>query len=239
VEANLTTLPARGQVLRDALQEYVKSYILTNNLKPGDSLPSEGQLARDLQVSRGSVREAIKALEALGVIEVRHGDGIFVRPMNFDAILKVLSYNNRVDAGTILDLLQVRKWLEVAIMEDIIAGMDDGSLRELEQIFHDWQANLYDDDSGRYDRAFHRALNNVVGNPTLTLFLDIFWVAFHNAVDPSIKAIPDAQLTLDEHRRIVEAIKANDVAAARQALLDSYMNIDTRLEQAPYESVAP
>ena len=68
MEANLKTFPARGQVLRDALQEYVKSYILTNNLKPGDPLPPEGQLARDLQVSRGSVREAIKGLEALGAV---------------------------------------------------------------------------------------------------------------------------------------------------------------------------
>ena len=178
-------------------------------------------------------------MEALGVVEVRHGDGIFVRPMNFDAILKVLSYNNRVDAATLLELLQIRKWLEVAIMGDVISGMDDGTLRALEQILRDWQAEMLSEEWGRYDRAFHQALNNVVGNPTLTLFLDIFWVAFDNAVDPSIKAIPDAQLTLDEHRRIVEALKAGDVGAARQALLDSYMSIDTRLEQTPDKSVAP
>jgi DNA-binding transcriptional MocR family regulator len=76
VETTLTTVLARGQGLRTALQELVKSYIFTNNLKPGDPLPSEGQFGRDLQVSR-------------------------------------------VDADTILDLVQIRKWLEVAIMRHI------------------------------------------------------------------------------------------------------------------------
>ena len=84
--------PLRGPLLNQAVQERVKDYITDNHLEPGDPLPAEAQLAADLGVSRGSVREAIKSLESLGIVEVRHGSGIYVRRFNFDSIFNLLSY---------------------------------------------------------------------------------------------------------------------------------------------------
>ena len=63
-------------MLNRVIQDQIKQYITENKLESGDLLPPEGQLAIDLGVSRGSVREAIKALESLGIVEVRHGDGV-------------------------------------------------------------------------------------------------------------------------------------------------------------------
>ena len=78
--------------LKQRIQEQIKRVITERELQPGDLLPPEGQLAEDLGVSRGSVREAIKSLESLGIVESKHGAGVCVREFNFDSILEFLSF---------------------------------------------------------------------------------------------------------------------------------------------------
>src|SRR5215471_3539788 len=67
------------------IQEEIKGYVIRNNLRPGDPLPSEGDLARQLGIGRNSVREAVKSLEVLGILEARAGSGLFVKSFSFDA----------------------------------------------------------------------------------------------------------------------------------------------------------
>ena len=73
--------------------EEIKKYIIESGLKPGDKLLSEQELAINLGISRTSLREVLKGLQALGIIEVKPGDGIFLKEFNFDAILDNLSYS--------------------------------------------------------------------------------------------------------------------------------------------------
>ena len=87
--------PLRGPALSKAVRDYVKQYILDHKLQGGDALPPETQLAHDLGVGRSSVREAVKALQSLGIVEVRHGDGLYVREYNMDPILETLSFGLR------------------------------------------------------------------------------------------------------------------------------------------------
>ncbi|HZQ05535.1 MAG TPA: GntR family transcriptional regulator, partial [Anaerolineae bacterium] len=82
----------RRQLLYQTVQEEIKNYIIENELRAGDPLPTEGELARQLDISRNSVREAVKSLEALGILEARSGSGLFVRNFNFDSILDNLPY---------------------------------------------------------------------------------------------------------------------------------------------------
>ena len=105
---------SRGPVLNRVIQDQIKQYITDNRLGAGDLLPPEGQLATDLGVSRGSVREAVKALESLGIVEVRHGDGVRVRAFNFDSVFDLLSYGLVFDPVRAAEVLQIRVWLEVA-----------------------------------------------------------------------------------------------------------------------------
>jgi len=74
------------------IQDKIKKYITDKRLNPGDLLPPEGLLAENLGVSRGSVREAVKSLESLGIVESRRGDGVRVREFNFDSVFDFLSY---------------------------------------------------------------------------------------------------------------------------------------------------
>jgi DNA-binding FadR family transcriptional regulator len=222
----------RGPALYSRLQEHIKGYIVSQNLRPGDPLPSEGELASTLGVSRGSVREAIKALEALGVIEVQHGTGIFVRELNLDGILDVISYNLDFDPGTVAELLQVRKWLEVAVLGEIMRRIGDAQYDELAAILAEWREVSPGASWAHLDRRFHQVLNDTLGNRVLSLFLDAFWVAFANTNDEIIKSLPDRDATWRDHSRIVEAVRAGDLAEAQRTLVASYAHVDQRIARA-------
>ena len=84
------------------VREYIRDCIFKDNLKPGDKLPSEGQIAEDLGIARNSVREATRALESIGVLEVKHGVGLVVRSFNLDAIVDIFSYGFVLDESLIL-----------------------------------------------------------------------------------------------------------------------------------------
>ncbi len=80
---------AKRQTVSEVVQHYIRDYIVEHKLHPGDQLPPEGDIAETLEVSRVSVRESVKILQALGIVEVRHGNGLFVRGLNFDALLEI------------------------------------------------------------------------------------------------------------------------------------------------------
>src|SRR5687768_10671068 len=90
-------------------QEQLKRYIETHNLGAGAALPPEGVLATELGMSRLSLREATKSLASLGVLEARHGEGIFVKPFSFEPILDNLPYGLFVYGKSLQDLFLDRK----------------------------------------------------------------------------------------------------------------------------------
>src|SRR6266567_958567 len=97
----------RKKLLYQAVQEEIKSYILKHRLVPGDAIPTEHELAQQLDISRNSVREAVKSLEALGILESRAGSGLYVRSFSFDSILNNLPYGLLFDLKVLMDLVEV------------------------------------------------------------------------------------------------------------------------------------
>src|ERR1700712_4210446 len=116
------------------VQDSLKNYILENNLKPGDPLPAETELARQLGISRNSLREAAKALEAVGILETRQGSGLFVREFSFEPLLENMSYGLLFDLRQLAELLQVRKILESGLINDAIQKMSEEQLMKLHDL---------------------------------------------------------------------------------------------------------
>ena len=214
----------------DSYRTRSRSYITHNHLGPGDALPPEGQLAQDLGVSRSSVREAVKALESLGILEVRHGNGLFVREFNFDAVLDLLSYGLVFDTSRISDILQIRKWLETSAIGEVIACIGEDDIRRLEESLDHWEAAVAAGDvASQDDRAFHQALYQVLGNHSLLSLLDIFWAVFHAVPVRAITTDQQPTTTVGDHRAILEAVRARDVALARRRILEHFHNLDERI----------
>ncbi len=221
---------ARGPMLNRAIQDWIKQYITENRLGAGDLLPPEGQLATDLGVSRGSVRESIKALESLGIVEVRHGDGVRVRAFNLDSIFELLSYGLAFDPVKAAELLQIRIWLEVAALADSVGRITDADLDQIAALLDHWEEKVgRGADASADDRNFHRLLYRPLDNESLSGLIDIFWVIYHLLPADSIGIDPQPLATVQAHRELLDAVRARDVALATQRMREHFHNLEARM----------
>lgn len=217
----------RGRALTLAVRDYVKQYIIDNELDPGSPLPTEGEIAQQLGVGRSSVREAIKALESLGIVEVRHGYGTFVREYNFDAILENLTFGIQFNVPTLQELLQIRTWLEAAALGDAVKKMTDEQLAKLDALMEEWAQRVEQHKpTADLDERFHLYLFEPLANDSLLKLIRVFWVACHTRRnrDGLVLNQPTTRRDLEswnEHKGILEAIRAKDADQARRLLIES------------------
>jgi DNA-binding FadR family transcriptional regulator len=216
-------------ILSEAVRNYIKRFILENRLEPGDLLPPETQLAEDLGVGRSSVREAMKALQSLGIVDVKRGEGFVVREWNLDPVLETLSYGIRFNKAAFAELLQIRIWLESATVASVVRRITQQDINELESIMQAWEARFTTGEAwSDLDECFHDVLYRTLNNTTFTNLLNVFWRAFET-VNVTLTGQADIQEEYRSHYAILEAIKAHDEALAQQRLVSSFDNLKNRL----------
>lgn len=227
----------RPQPLHLSVQNAIKAYIVEKGLKAGDSLLPETELARSLGVSRNSVREAVKALESLGILETRRGVGIFIRSFSFDPILDNLQFARMQDLQELSDLLEIRQILETGMMAKVVATMTDERQRELDAILLRMRERADKAEPFREeDREFHKTLLQATGNGVALKLLDMFWLLFSRTAQYTHLEDQYPQQTYQDHAVIVEAVRRRDVEEARTALFSHYAGISRRLELAKGEA---
>ena len=194
-------------------------------------MPSEGEFAKELGVSRGPVREAVKSLESLGIIEVRHGEGLFVREWNFDPVLATLQFGMRVSPETLVELYQIRKWLEIAVIGDAVKKISDDELMQLDILMLQWERAIKTGEEYiQYDEEFHRIILGTLQNQTLMKLFNSFWLAFNNYNRGELYSV-DLNHVINAHRSVVEAIKKRDPERARQALQEQFLGFQERIKK--------
>ncbi len=224
----LERLPSRPQ----QVAERIKRYIVENQLQAGDPLPSEVQLAQQLGVSRNAVREASKSLESIGLVEVRHGSGLFVRGFSLEPLLDNLAYGMH-ELQDLANLLEVRRVLETALIGRAIESATPDWLADLETILARMEAKARQGQNfPEEDRDFHHCLFKRLENPIISRLLDIFWLTFNRLLYRGETAKSEPMKTYFDHRAIVQAIKAANVTQAQEALLKHYSGIESRLGQS-------
>ena len=203
--------------LHDTISLQLNKLIEEGRLAPGDRLPPERELAERFKVSRNSVRDALRTLEARGLIETRQGDGTYVRQ-----IKPARLYSNLVDVlvsgkENIRDILQARHMLEPQIALLAAQHAQDADLRRLEQnvLRHEAKAEQHDPGVDE-DAEFHHLIAEMSGNA--------FFVRLIEFVNQHMETSRDMLLRYDEsatrlgHRAILAALRAHDADAARQAM---------------------
>jgi DNA-binding FadR family transcriptional regulator len=217
--------------LYKVLQQSIKDYIIQNELKPGDSLPSEMELASQLGVSRNSVREAVKALEMLDIVEGRSGAGLFVGSFSFNALLENFGFGIMFNLTELADILEVRFHVEYGLIPRAVEGVTPEQLARLREIVdemrHAAEAGTY---SAEHDRLFHQTLWINVDNAVVGKILDVFWGVFYQA--RRLRSLPgpsDLMRTYQRHVRILEALEARDIQAMQESMVFHYEGIKDRL----------
>ena len=219
-----------------ALQEGIIELILERELEPGEALPTETELAALLGTGRNTLREALKVLQALGVIEIRHGFGMFVAAPDFGALADGLAFRARLSlrhhGREALELVEVRRVLETALIGGSVALMTPGRLAGLEAAVRRMEALA---GSGEHfveaDADFHRRLFEPLDNGLLRGLLDAFQTVYRGIereLGPGVVSPGTATL----HRGIYEAVAAGEAALAAERLGSIFDGMRRRIEAA-------
>nr|WP_206323956.1 FadR/GntR family transcriptional regulator [Streptomyces sp. HNM0574] len=220
--------------MSEDVQGQIKQLILDRRLAPGDPLPTESELMSRFDVGRVSVREALKALQAVGVVEIRRGHGTFVGSLSLTPFVEGLAFRAAVrhqqGEPSLYELMRVREALEAGVIEGVASGLPDEDLDVLRGLV----ATMERESAGGKvtrdtDRAFHLALYRSLGNHLLSEVLDAFWAAMDRVRDELDDRHQDPATTCADHREIVEAVAAGDGARAARAMHRHFDGIRARL----------
>lgn len=219
----------RSARISDAAVEQITSLIESGHIKIGDRLPSERELIKRLGVSRTSVREALRILEAQGILEVQPGRGAFVvsdgRQNDFlEPILNWLRDHQR----DLLDIIEVREAIESKAVYLAAKRAADADLHKLEAVLAEMEQHVVRgevDKATELDRVFHRQLCDASGNNFLRTLADNILQVLEE-IRYSILVVPGrAQVSLMEHRAILDGLKAHDPEGAVSAMLAHMLSV--------------
>jgi len=213
--------PIGTQLLHREVRRRIKTYIVENSLSAGDRLPTETEIAEQLGVSRNVVREALKGLEAVGLVEVRMGSGTHVARFDAAKYLEHYTYSLIVDGIGIDELWEVRRALELAFIEKAANAIEDDDLRELDGLVTAMEQAQADDASPlilglRVHQVIYRCLNNHV----LAGLMDAIAEFYARVWRPIREPLTPAELANDVriHRELVDALRRHDAPSAQSVL---------------------
>jgi DNA-binding FadR family transcriptional regulator len=219
--------------------------ILDRGLRSGDPLPTETDLMEELGVSRNSVREALKGLQALDIVEIRHGYGTYVGRLSLTPLADGLTFRtlqgSASDVRALSEILEVREVLEAGLIRRVAATIPDEDLAALDAVVRLMDARARTGETfADEDREFHEVLYRSLGNTLVPQLLGVFWNVFDRVSNiRGWNHDPSPIGTVRRHRAIVTALRGHDVEAAEEALARHFRSIDTRVERAARRDHAP
>jgi DNA-binding FadR family transcriptional regulator len=195
----------------------LRQYIVEHGLRPGAVLPSEAELTSVLGSSRVTVREALRSLAGVGLLESRSGSGWYVRAFDVATAASTFARSLAFHPAALLDLLLVRRATEVDLVCGLAGQLSPQDLTILEDLVDRmrWRAGR-GEMFAREDGEFHRRLVAASGNLVALALLDLYWGVMEALYERGFPGAPADQLAriADNHGRIVAALRRNDAAEA-------------------------
>ena len=201
--------PLQSEIIR-----FIQNYISENGLKQGDKLPSQEQLIAMMGVSRTSLREAVKTLEAKGILTVLNGKGIYIADSHQDALQFTLDMTEQKES--LLELVDIRRALEREILRLAIQKATDQELDELGRITDVLLAKYYrGQPQTEEDRQFHTMIFSFARNKTMASLItsileamEVFWNHPLDMPEPFTETIP-------LHGQLYNALRQRNVRLAQ------------------------
>lgn len=220
----------------DAIVSHIKRLLNQGILRPGDPIPAERDLARELGFGRGTIREALQQLEALGLIERRNRSRI-VRTMT-DPPEATGALSSQDQRQFLLQVIDVRIGLEGWVASEVAANASAADVRKLKRLVSELdRAASRRLDLAALDRDFHRALIEATRNPVVLQILNTLMTMISSvAAFKRMNLDPDRKVDTSLHRAIVEAIERRDPTAARVAMVSHLDAVRTAISSREQSS---
>jgi len=218
----------------DEAIEKIKAMIVSGELGPGDRLPPEKELAERLGLSRNSMREAVKALEVIRVLDVRRGDGTYVTSLEPHLLLEAISFViDMHDDDSLLELFAVRRMLESQATGLAATHGDDEAIAALQAEIAGIDAGVSIDDLVAHDIRFHQDIVRMTGNGYLASLIDsLSSQTIRARVWRGLTEQGAVERTLSEHRAIADAIAQHDPSLATSLATAHIAGVERWLRQA-------
>lgn len=215
---------ARDPSLVEKVVDALLRSIASGELRPGDGLPSERDLGEQFAVSRTIIREALRVLQAKGLINVRSGRSAVVAAMPASHITETIQlFLQGAQRQELLDpqkISEVRVILEVRMVELACERASVADLSLMQQAVDAMQATDEVEEASAQDVEFHRLIASATYNALIVILLDSIGAVLVEIRRRSLTVAGRRERAVAEHQRILDALRARDVSGARQAMLD-------------------
>ncbi|KUO68506.1 MAG: GntR family transcriptional regulator [Clostridia bacterium BRH_c25] len=206
--------PIKNKRVYEQVIEQIQDMVLKGMLNKGDKLVSERELAEQLQVSRTSVREAIRSLEIIGLVESRQGEGNFISGNMEDGFFQPLSMLFALNHGRSADILELRKILEVETTSLAAARIKEEQKPEILELMQKLKDSGTEAESAEYDKQLHFKIAEVSGNYLIISLLhgvsSILDDFIHNARELILRNKESKSLLIEQHQKICDSLVAGD-----------------------------
>jgi GntR family transcriptional repressor for pyruvate dehydrogenase complex len=222
-ESEILLKPVRRVRLYENAVDQIQTLILRKKYAPGDRLPSERSLAQQFHISRHSLREALRILDVMGLIEIRVGDGIYVKEINFLPYIESLNFSIRtklqIERDTLVKLWETRRILEVGMVDIAAKKINDSLLRSLWWCIQEMKKNIDHQDAFISSGIrFHRLIAEIGQNEVLILVWDMLANLIRTSQNKIYRIPWSPKKALAAHKKIYHALEARDAKKAAKAM---------------------
>lgn len=218
------------KVKRDTLSEQVArgllDFIEERELSPGDSLPSENQLAEEFGVSRPIIREALRTLQGEGIIEIVTGKNAVIRPISSAVLRKYFERAVAFKSASFQDLIEVRRGLEIQSVMLAAERCSDDDIKQMKDIITQMRKHIKEHDTfAEYDVQLHLAIASATGNPIIFHLIESIRDAVRDNVLRGLKnrfTDEEYERVQSCHEAILQALIDHDPQQARQAMEEHF-----------------
>lgn len=227
--------PIKTKKIYEEIVDQIRQLISDGYLKPGDKLPSERDLVDSFKVSRASIREALSALEMMGLLEVKTGEGTFIRQLEAESMVTPLTWALSMEKSSVLELLEVRKMLEVQAVWFAAQRATEKDIDNFAQALEIMKTNLKRSEvvSEKADMNFHYNIARATHNKITIRLMDTIADNLHHMIRASRSKLYEGKYTSEllykEHVLIYEAILAKDPAKAQEKMLEHLNGVEEEI----------
>jgi len=214
--------PIKNTKVYEQVIDQIKDMIDKGTLKKGDKLPSERDLVEQLAVSRASIREALRALEVIGLIECRQGEGNYIKSSFQDNLFEPLSIMFMLEGSNQEQIWELRKIMEVEASGLAAKRINNEQLKELKEIIQRLMDCEDEDINAEIDKEFHYKIAECSGNILIFNILSTVSILVDHFIKDARKLIlvkeGNKEILFSQHKEIYLSMEKHSSAAARKAM---------------------